>query len=117
MTNPGTRPGNHQEPGHVSKPARRQPLPLRLVRGVLDGYRKSQAFLAGLLIGLSIWTPVFVATAVEEAKWQQYGLSGGLAMFGAGVWLRLGRLPRRRRKPQARNPAGASRPGMDRLTA
>ena len=117
MTNPATRPGNHQKPGHVSKPARRQPLPLRLVRTLLDGYRKSRAFLAGLLIGLSIWTPVFVATAVEEAKWQQYGLSGGLAMFGAGVWLRLSRLPSRRRKAQARNTAGPSRPGMDRLTA
>ena len=117
MTNPAMRPGNHHKHGRVSRAARRQPLPLRLARGAIDAYRKSQAFLAGLLIGLSIWTPVFVATAVEEAKWQQYGLSGGLAMFGAGVWLRLGRLPSRRRKARPRNPAGPSRPGMDRLTA
>lgn len=116
-TNPATRPGNIQEFTRVGKPARRQPLPLRLARGAIDGYRKSQAFVAGLLIGLSIWTPVFVATAVEDSEWQRYGLSGSLAMFGTGVWLRMGRLPGRRRKAQPRNPAGPSRPGMDRLTA
>lgn len=117
MINPATRPGDQRELRHTGSPARRRPLPLRLVRGVVDGYRKSQAFVAGLLIGLSIWTPIFVATAVEETEWQRYGLSGGLAMFGAGVWLRMGRVPGRRRKARPRNPAGPSRPGMDRLTA
>lgn len=47
-------------------------------------------FIAGFLIGTSIWTPLFVATAAEETPWQQYGLPGGLAMFTAGIWLRFG---------------------------
>jgi hypothetical protein len=89
----------------------------RLAHGALARYRQAQAFVAGFLIGLSVWTPVFVATAAEETQWQQYGLPGGLVLFGAGVCLRMGGPWRRWHETRPRDPAGPSRSGMDRLAA
>jgi hypothetical protein len=85
------------------------------MRGITARIRRVKAFVGGFLIGLSLWTPVFVATAAEDTEWQLYGLPGGLAMFCAGIWLRLGGPSPRGPKTQSRDPAGPSHPGMDRL--
>jgi peptidoglycan/LPS O-acetylase OafA/YrhL len=88
----------------------------RLARGGAAGLHRAKAFVAGILIGVAAWTPVFAVTA-EETDWQQYGLPGALAMFGAGVWLGMDAPARRKRATQPRDPAGPSLPGMDRLPA
>lgn len=87
--------------------------PRRRTHGIVAAFRRIQAFVAGLLIGLSAWTPVFVATAAEETQWQQYGLPGAFALFTAGIWLRFGNFMRRR--PWRRQDTGT--PGVGRLAA
>ncbi len=112
-----TRPDGRRDPGNTGRPARRRSLLRRLAAGVADWFGQARAFVAGLLIGLSAWTPIFVATTTVDTDWQRFGLPGGLAMFGAGVWLRMGRPPIRGHRKRPRNPSGSTRPGMDRLTA
>lgn len=87
-----------------------------LIRRTVEALQRANAFVAGLLIGLSFWTPVFVATA-DEPEWHRYAMPGSLALFGAGLWLRAGRLSLRRLKPHPRHPAGPSHPDMNRLAA
>ena len=112
-----TRPRGRRNTENTAQPAWRKSMPYRLAAGVAAWFRQVRAFLAGLLIGLSIWTPIFAATTAVEADWQQFGLPGGLAMFGAGVWLRMGRPTIRGHSRPPRNPSGPSRSGMDRLPA
>jgi hypothetical protein len=111
------RPGGRHEVHGAGEPAHLRPMLYRLARGVAHRLGQVRAFVAGFLIGLSVWTPVFFATAAEETEWQQYGLPGGLAMFSAGVWLRLGRSSRPRQASRPRDPAGPSLPSMNRLPA
>lgn len=106
--------GPHPDAGHAAIDTSGQPArhPLRaFFRFIADGVRRSRTFVAGFLIGMSVWTPVFVATAAEETKWEQYGLPGGFALFTAGIWLRVGNFLRRRRGAHPRDP-GNPAPGL-----
>jgi hypothetical protein len=96
----------------TGQPTRARPFFHRFTRATGARFNQFKTFVAGLMIGLSIWTPLFVATAADEADWQQFGLPGGLAMFGAGVWLRMGRVSLRGRRSPPHGPAGPSHSGM-----
>jgi hypothetical protein len=102
---------------YAAKPVARKPALHKLAQGIAVKFRQFKTFSAGFLIGLSVWTPIFVATAAEETEWQQFGLPGGFAMLGAGVWLQMGRTSRRTRQTRPRDPAGPSHSGMDGLPA
>jgi hypothetical protein len=118
-SNSGFRPDSRKEFTRVAKPVPQKPALYKLARGAAVKLRQARTFVAGFLIGLSVWTPIFVATAAEETEWQQLGLPGGFAMLGAGVWLQVGRTLRRSRETQRqpRDPAGPSHSGMDGLPA
>ena len=96
-----------RDPGLTAADTGASPVrhPLRVIaRGIIAGLRRVQAFVAGFLIGMSVWTPLFVATAAEETKWEQFGLPGGFALFTAGVWLRVGNFLRRGRNGRPGDP-------------
>ena len=48
--------------------------------------RRAGGFIAGALIGASIWVPVFAATA-SASQWQLFGLLAAVILFAAGLWL------------------------------
>jgi hypothetical protein len=111
----GVQPGDLHEFGDAGEQVRETRRLYRLARGAAASIRKTKDFVGGFLIGLSVWTPIFVATAADEAEWQQFGLPAGVALLGVGIWLRLGTPLRRGRRPRPRNPAGPSRSGLDRV--
>lgn len=116
----GFRPDSPKEFTNAANPAPQKPARYNLARGTAAKFRQVKTFVAGFLIGLSVWTPIFVATAAEETEWQQLGLPGGLAMLGAGIWLHFGgtlRRGQRRQQTRPRDPAGPSHSGMDGLPA
>ena len=123
MDNPsdGVRRGGHGESDGTGQPADRRSAINWVGNRVLAGIRQARAFAAGFQIGLSVWTPVFVATAAEDSRLQQYGLPGALVMFGAGAWLRMGRrslrgpaVPMDSRVCGARDTALRNRPAIQR---
>jgi len=109
-----SRPGARDGSGSATTPASGDPWISRAVHAATSWFAGIQTFVAGVLIGVSLWTPVFVATAADETEWQQFGLPGGLALFGAGVWLRTGRPGARARRAASRSPAGPARPNVNR---
>jgi hypothetical protein len=48
--------------------------------------RGAGGFIAGALIGVSIWVPVFAATA-NAPQWQAIGMLAAAILFGIGLWL------------------------------
>ena len=100
---------------HAEPRVRSRSLRYRPAIWLVAGLRATKDFVAGVLIGVSVLTPVFVATAEEGSQWQQYGLPGGLALFAAGLWLRT----RSPRAPitRSRNPAKTAQSGWSGLTA
>ena len=111
------RPDGHHEESDLAQPVHRKSMFFRAARRIAAGFHRARSFAGGFLIGLSAWTPVFVATAAEETVWQPYGLPGGIALFAAGVWLRVGKPSLRGQTTNSRNHAGPTRPGGDRLAA
>jgi hypothetical protein len=54
--------------------------------------RRAGGFIAGALIGASIWIPVFAVTA-SASQWQLFGLLGAVVLFGAGLTLHVALAP------------------------
>ena len=68
---------------------------------------QARGFVAGVLIGLSIWTPVFAANTDQPQDWLPYAILGAIALLVLGVAFKAVaskraqpyRLPRRMRTP------------------
>lgn len=68
-------------------------------------------FLSGVLIGLSIWTPVFAASADQPQDWLTYAIVGAIALLVLGIVLKavVSKRARTYRLPRAmRTQAGAA---------
>lgn len=53
----------------------------------LAQFRRLTSFIAGALIGASVWVPVFFATAADSNEGGALGLGGALALLVAGFAL------------------------------
>lgn len=72
----------------------------RTLRTAREALGRTRNFAAGLLIGASIATPAFAATAVTTDDWKTVLLLGSIALLGIGMLLKV----RRRRTPSLASP-------------
>ena len=67
----------------------------RTLRTAREALGRTRNFAAGLLVGASVATPAFAATAVTTDDWRTVLLLGSIALLGVGLLLKV----RRRRTP------------------